>query len=189
MVGHHADDAMLDELTNTLLDYSQRIRCGEPQSREKTGFHEHWDPEVPDGGEVNSWIYRPVTGAGSPWSLEPEVRRQGDGVVAKVTFHQAHEGAPERCHGGLVAALFDDILGCVLHVIGEGAFTGELTIRYDAPVPLHRELLCNCRLDRKEGRKLYMTGELTDGDTLVSSARALFIQPRVAMTQSTFDPA
>jgi acyl-coenzyme A thioesterase PaaI-like protein len=189
MVGHHADDALLDELTEALNAYSRRISFGAAQARQKYGFHEHWEAEIPEGGAVVGWIYRPITGAASPWSLEPDVRRHGDGVAATVTFHQGHEGAPERCHGGIVAALFDDLLGCVLHVIGEGAFTGELTIRYDAPVPLHRQLVCTCRLDRKDGRKLHMTGELTDEGRLVASTRALFIQPRVALTQSTFDPA
>ena len=56
-------------------------------------------------------------------------------------------------------------------------------------MPLHRELVCRCWLERREGRKLFMRGELTDEGRLVSTSTALFIQPRQAPVQSTFDPA
>jgi len=189
VVGHEADDHVLDALTASLREASRQVAAGHALAREKLGFHEHWEARLAEDEPVISWENRPISGTSSPWGLEPDVRRHGDGIIARVTFGSAHEGAPERCHGGIVAAFFDDVLGSVLHVIGEGAFTGELTIRYDAPVPLHRELVCICRLDRREGRKLFMSGELTDDGRLVTSARAVFIQPRTADAQSTFDPA
>jgi acyl-coenzyme A thioesterase PaaI-like protein len=135
-----------------------------------------------------SWDERPVSGQASPWSVEPDIRRQGDGVVARVTFHAAHEGAPGRAHGGLVAALFDDILGSVMGVIGVGAFTGELTVRFSAPTPLYRELLCTCRFSHRDGRKLYLTGELTDQGTVLCTSTATFIVPKTPFVTTTFDP-
>ncbi len=188
VIGHQADDALLDSMTSTLVDFSAQLAGGEHRAREKAGFHEHWDSPVHEGELVPSWADRPISGVASPWSLEPEVRRHGDGVRATITFGPAHEGAPERCHGGIVAALFDDILGSVLAVIGQGAFTGELTIRYVAPVPLHRELVCTGRVDSRDGRKLYLSGELTDDGQVVARATSIFIQPRQADTQTTFDP-
>ena len=189
VVGHHVDDELLDELTATLTEYSARFRAGERQSRAVLAFHEHWDAGIGEGEEVVSSIYRPFSGQASPWSLEPVVQRRGDGVTARLTLREAHEGAPERSHGGIVAGLFDDILGCVLHVTGEGAFTGELVVRYENAVPLHRELTCECRIVGREGRKLYMTGELLDGEVVVARTTATFITPRIALVQSTFDPA
>ena len=189
LVGHQADDQLLAELADVLAEFSARIAAAPVRARQKAGFHEHWESDVVEGGAVESFEYRPFSGESSPWSLDPDIRRHGDGVRATVTFGAADEGAPERCHGGLVAALFDDVLGSVLSVTGDGAFTGELTVRYVAPVPLHRELVCTAWIDRREGRKLHMIGELHDGATLVSSARAVFIQPRQAPTQTTFDPS
>ena len=141
-----------------------------------------------EGALLPNWDERPISGQASPWSLEPEMRRLGDGVVAKVTFRAAHEGAPGRAHGGLVAALFDDILGAVLSVVGLGAFTGELSVRYAAPTPLHRELLCTCRLTERDGRKLYMTGELTDQGVNICTTKATFIIPKTPFTHTTFGP-
>jgi acyl-coenzyme A thioesterase PaaI-like protein len=189
LVGHQADDALLVELAGVLAGYSARIAQAPARARQKAGFHEHWDTDISEGGPVESFEYRPFSGESRPWSLELDIRRLGNGVRTTVTFGAADEGAPERCHGGLVAALFDDVLGSVLSVTGDGAFTGELTVRYVAPVPLHRELVCTGWIGHRDGRKLHMLGELHDGETLVSTARALFIQPREAPTQTTFDPA
>ncbi len=87
--------------------------------------------------------------------------RDGDDAVAAVTLRAAHEGAPMRSHGGIVAALFDDVFGFVLGFHSLPAFTGELTIRYEAGVPIGVPLECRVRLTEQKGRKLLMAGELT----------------------------
>lgn len=189
LVGHELDAAILSELTATLAAFSARLAAAPRRARQKSGFHEHWDASIAEGERIESFEYRPFSGAASPWSLQPDIRRHGNGVRATVMFDASHEGAPERCHGGLVAGLFDDVLGSVLNVVGEGAFTGELTVRYIAPVPLHRDLVCTCWLEAHDGRKLHLHGELRNGDTLLCTAKSVFIRPRDAPTQTTFDPA
>ena len=86
IVGHHAGDALLDELADTLAGCSTRIGQGEHRSRDKAGFHEHWDTNIAEGDPIESWSDRPISGITSPWGLEPDVRRHGDGVIARVTF-------------------------------------------------------------------------------------------------------
>ena len=115
------------------------------------------------------------------------MHRHGDEIEAIVVLRSAHEGAPDRSHGGIIAALFDDVFGFVLGVIAQPAFTGELTIRYVAPTPLHRRLSCRVRLAERVGRKLLMTGELVDiegpDEQLLVTAKATFI----AVDPSAFD--
>ena len=134
----------------------------------------------------------PTAGAMSPATTSarsPAARRRGGSTsrcTATATRSRpcsrcgaAHEGAPGRSHGGIVAGLFDDVFGFVLDVIQEAAFTGELTIRYEAPTPLHRPIACRGRLARRDGRKLHIEGELvdveTDGQPVVARGRGLFI--------------
>jgi len=77
-----------------------------------------------------------------------------------------------------VAALFDDIFGFVLGVVGETAFTGRLTVTYRAGTPLHQPLVCRVWPLSRDGRKLLMVGTLhTDDDapTLLAEADATFI--------------
>jgi acyl-coenzyme A thioesterase PaaI-like protein len=120
---------------------------------------------------------RPVSGRSSPWGLDLDLHRHGDEIEALVTLRSAHEGAPGRSHGGVISALFDDVFGYVLGVIHTPAFTGDLYVRYQAPTPLFRQLACRVRLAERIGRKLLLTGELTDvaDGTVVATARATFI--------------
>ena len=116
----------------------------------------------PAEAPIVSYDDRPFSGLASPWGLDLQARRHGDSVEAELTLREAHEGAPGRAHGGIVAGLFDDVFGFVLGMIAQPAFTGELSVRYERPTPLHRPLLCRGRLERRDGRKLWITGELVD---------------------------
>jgi acyl-coenzyme A thioesterase PaaI-like protein len=176
VIGHQVDDDVLDELSQQLETLTGRLTSGPARSREPDTFQRDDDWGAPDQIELTGFDDRPVSGRSSPLGLEPVIRREGDEIVAEVTLHSAHEGAPGRSHGGVVASLFDDIYGFVLSLIRTPAFTGELTIRYEAGTPLHVPLTCRVRLAERDGRKLYMTGELVtpEGQVCVRS-RSTFI--------------
>jgi acyl-coenzyme A thioesterase PaaI-like protein len=118
---------------------------------------------------------RAVAGRANPTSVDIVVRFEDDEVVADVTFRQAFEGAPGRAHGGIVAAAFDDVTGFVIGKIQQPAFTGELTVRYVAPVPVDKPLEMRARLDGRERRKLFISGEARDGDQVVATCRAIYV--------------
>ena len=65
--------------------------------------------------------------------------------------------------------------GFVIGQIREPAFTGELTVRYLAPVPVDEVLVMRARLEGRERRKLYITAEAHAGDLLVATCRAIYI--------------
>ena len=72
------------------------------------------------------------------------------------------------------------MFGFVLSIDRTPAFTGELSIRYERGTPLHVPLTCRVRLVSREGRKMFMTGELTqpDGEVCVrSTATFIAIDP------------
>lgn len=147
--------ASLDGLTARLAATPERHRAGGVFS--ESGFL------IPAGqNPINAYDDRPFSGLASPWGLDLRVHRRGDEVEADLVLREAHEGAAGRSHGGIVAGLFDDVFGFVLGVLDQPAFTGELSVRYERPTPLHRRLLCRGRLDRREGRKLWTSGELVD---------------------------
>ena len=186
LVGHHAPIELLDEVTRTLDDLAHRLDGGPIRSRSEVRRDGQFGAPEADGSVMTSYDERPISGRSSPWGLDVEVRRDGDEAVAALTLRAAHEGAPGRSHGGIVAALFDDIFGFVLQVHAQSAFTGELGLRYEAGVPIGEPLTCRTRLDRRNGRKLYMTGELTDTATgqLLARSSATFI----AIDPSHFNP-
>lgn len=178
LIGRHADPEVIREIATTLEVLTARLEQGAVRHRQPENRADRWRP-VADGQRMVSYDDRPFSGRSSPWGVDLEVHRHGDEIEAVLTLRSAHEGAPGRSHGGIVAGLFDDVFGFVLDVIQEAAFTGELTIRYEKPTPLHRPIACRGRLARRDGRKLYIEGELvdleTEGQPVVARGKGLFI--------------
>ena len=147
------------ERTRDLLDLKRRM----------------FDVEVPDGARVVHFDECFVSGPWNPLGIAIEVHREGDEAVAVVELGPAFEGAPGRSHGGIVAAIFDDVLGYLLTLYGVPAFTGELVIRYLAPTPIGQPFTVRARLLGRDGRKLYAAGEAVADAVPVASATATFV--------------
>lgn len=181
VVGRHADDALLDEVASTLDMLTERLERGERRYRQPENFQRRHTEHLPADGEAfETYPDRPYSGKASPLGVDLTVLRRGSEVEAHFVLRPAHEGAPERSHGGVVSAVFDDVFGFVLQLNQLPGFTGELTIRYEAGTPLGRPLVLRARMTSREGRKIFMTGELLDGDTRVVSGRATFIERQLA---------
>jgi len=118
---------------------------------------------------------RAVGGSANPTGVDTEVTFDGDEVMATVVLGAAFEGAPGRAHGGIVAAMFDDITGYVIGVHHTPAFTGELTVRFLAPVPVGVPLAVRARLEEQERRKLFITAEARVDDAVIATCRAIYI--------------
>lgn len=181
--GRHASIEMLERCARTIEEMITELDGGESRRRDPSSFGDHSRYRYPEGPITHAYTDRPVSGSASPWGLDTELHRHGDDIEAFVTLRAAHEGAPGRSHGGIVAALFDDIFGFVLGIIDEAAFTGRLTITYRAGTPLDTRLACRVRATERAGRKITMTGELIVVETgqLVAEADALFITVNPAM--------
>ena len=105
-----------------------------------------------------------------------QVRREGDEVYATHVFTARQGGAPGIAHGGAVATVVDDVLGFLLYVAQAPGVTRRLEVDYLKPVLLGVPYLVRARLDRREGRKLFVSCECTDPDGVVAfKATGLFI--------------
>jgi acyl-coenzyme A thioesterase PaaI-like protein len=93
----------------------------------------------------------------------------------EVTLGRAFEGAPGRAHGGSVAALLDETMGLV-HVMNEAfAYTAQLNITFLAPTPIGVPIVARAWLERREGRKLFISASLRSGDEDLARATAIFV--------------
>ncbi len=176
-IGRHATLEQIDRLSDVLESITAELWPAEQRTRELHDFAKEQQTDVPQGPFENVFDDRPVSGRSSPWGLDLDLHRYGDEIEALVTLRSAHEGAPGRGHGGVIAALFDDVFGYVLGVVHQPAFTGDLYIRYQAPTPLFRPLACRVRMSERVGRKLLLTGELSDVESgrVVATANATFV--------------
>jgi len=118
----------------------------------------------------------PFIGRGNPVALPVEFSVR-DGVVhGRGTFTGPYCGPPNFVHGGVIAAVFDELLGTVNVVHEQGAMTGTLTVRYRQPTPLFEEIRMEGHQAGVDGRKVFAEGTMWHGDTLLAEAEGIFIR-------------
>lgn len=140
-----------------------------------------WPDPPPDGGEVTFDALSFVGGPLNPLSSGARFFRSGDEAVAEVCFTATYEGPPARAHGGMIAAVFDEVMGTVFRVRGmASSFTGTLSVRYVAPAPLGELLRFRAALAATEGRKHTITASASGPDGLFATAEGLFIEMTAA---------
>lgn len=176
IVAHEIDDDLLGQVRDqaatalAAVDRSPRRRR-DPLAMKRSLFVE----SPPDGGNRTHFPDCIVTGPANPMGIAARIVRDGDDAVLLTTLEEAFEGAPGRAHGGVVAALFDEVLGFVLSIVRTPAYPGRLTVSYRAPTPLGQELEFRARLRSRQGRKLTMEATARSADGLIAEAEGLFI--------------
>ncbi|GAA2064603.1 PaaI family thioesterase [Williamsia deligens] len=111
-------------------------------------------------------------------TLPPYVVHSADatGVAATVRFTRFHLGGNNAAHGGYIAMAFDDLLGMTgALATGKVTRTAYLTVNYRSITPLYRELTVRTAVDRIDGRKIFVTATIHDGDRLCAEADGLFV--------------
>ncbi|XP_067328418.1 acyl-coenzyme A thioesterase THEM4-like isoform X2 [Anolis sagrei] len=88
------------------------------------------------------------------------------------------EGPPGCAHGGSIATVLDTILGVLAMSVACRVMTANLSINYKSPVPLGSVVIATSKLDRMEGRKVFLSGAMQSANrkTLHAEAAGLFIQ-------------
>ncbi len=132
-------------------------------------------PEGDAGEKRQLFADSVVSGSTNPMGLNASLWRDGDVAVLETVLGKAFEGAPDRAHGGVLAALIDESMGLVLAMERVLAYTVQLDISYRAPAPIGELVAARSWLDEKNGRKLSMRCEVRSVGVLVAEAQALFI--------------
>ncbi|MEX1164906.1 MAG: PaaI family thioesterase [Nitriliruptor sp.] len=177
--GHEADADLLERMAVAADRVAGELEAAPSRSRDMLELKRRmFEVQVADGDRIVHFDECFVSGPWNPLGIAIDVHRDGDEAVARVELGPAFEGAPGRSHGGIVAAIFDDVQGYLLTFTNTAAFTGEITVRYLAATPIGQPLEFRSRLVRREGRKLYCEAEarVTEGDgEIVATSHAVFI--------------
>jgi hypothetical protein len=143
--------------------------------------------DASDGDGMNDpnqfFPYSPVVGRLNPVAPPVEMWRvdgpAGQEIHGAATIGAAYNGPPDCVHGGVIAEILDELLGCVCVTNGLGGFTGTLTVVYRSTTPLSQPLTLRGWHDRSEGRKVFAKGTIHHGDTLCVEAEGIFIRSAV----------
>jgi acyl-coenzyme A thioesterase PaaI-like protein len=118
----------------------------------------------------------PVIGFANPVA-PPVVVEAVDGELRGTAyFDYQYEGPPTCVHGGVIAMVFDEMLGAANIMAGSPGMTGTLTIRYRKPTPLRTPLRLEARFMGREGRKIRTYGAIFHEQTLTAEAEGIFVE-------------
>ena len=122
----------------------------------------------------------PIVGPANP--IAPPARiwtEKGEGgqpeLRGQVTFDYQYEGPPTCVHGGVIAELFDELLGAANIVADKAGMTGTLTVKYRRPTPLLTELDLVARHTGSERRKSFAWAGIYHDGVLTAEAEGIFI--------------
>ncbi len=101
-----------------------------------------------------------------------------DGVTMRGAFSRYYVGGNSAVHGGVLPLLFDWTCGMVVHAAGRPiSRTAFLHVDYRKVTPIDTPLVARGRVDNVEGRKAFISAELTDADrSVLAEAHALMIR-------------
>jgi acyl-coenzyme A thioesterase PaaI-like protein len=177
-IGQPVDDDDLRDAADTLSVVADQLEDAATRAKRRrntpgpTGFpgvhpQDHF-PTSPMIGFAN-----PISPPVEVWAVHGENGQRE--LRGRVTFDYPYEGPPTCVHGGVIAELFDELLGLSNILAGLGAMTGTLTVRYRRPTPLLAPLELAARHTRSEGRKVYSWGGLYHEGELTAEAEGIFI--------------
>ncbi len=113
-----------------------------------------------------------------PDGLGMKLYLQADGrILAHATMHTSKEGPPRHAHGGTIATLLDEVMGAAAWNNGYKVLAANLNINFMSPVPLETPIRVIGEVARKEGRKVFTSGQvLLPDDSIAATGSGLFIE-------------
>lgn len=115
---------------------------------------------------------------GNIMQVPADLQTVGDEVEGVVRFRRFHLGRNGAVHGGALALMWDSVLGFAAFRLTRSLKqrTAYLHVNYRKIAPIGKDLQVDARIDRTEGRKIFVTGRLLDGEAVLCDAEALFVK-------------
>ncbi|OBK82519.1 PaaI family thioesterase [Mycobacterium sp. 1164985.4] len=120
-----------------------------------------------------------LPGRGNILAIPLDVRITEDQrIEGTAQFRRFHLGRNGAAHGGSVAQLFDALLGFTAFTLSgsRAQRTAFLHVDYRKIAHVEREFEVEAGIDRLEGRKIFVSGRLLDGEIVLAEAHALFVK-------------
>jgi acyl-CoA thioesterase FadM len=159
LAGARPDPATLAALTGDLKSWSERLQACAVDEREQL---------------FARLLDQPGRGQTMSPALVVERQEIGD-LRGHVTFGRYFLGVNGAVHGGSLPLMFDELLGRAAGQPGLRLRTAYLKTDFRALTPLDTQLEVRGWLDRQEGRKYFVRGELRHGEVVCAEAEGLFV--------------
>ena len=181
-VAHATDSppAALAEALNLVNAAQAALADGEPRRRWYEVDEGHTDATRARNRELSTFsgTLNPVA---PPMTIERGELADGrPALIGSVRLDRLREGPPKSAHGGVIAGLFDELLGGGQRLNGGApGVTGRLTIRYRRPTPLDADLELRVWIHDERRRRVTVKGECvvaSEPDVVTAEAEAIFLR-------------
>jgi acyl-coenzyme A thioesterase PaaI-like protein len=173
-VGRPISDHALREATGALGQVADALESqAENRKRPRGQPHPGIDPSEMFPCSPVIGLANPVAPPACVWAVEGEGGQRE--IRGRVTFDYPYEGPPTCVHGGVIAELFDELLGAASIIADRAGMTGTLTVRYRRPTPLLVPLELVARCTGSEGRKAFAWAAIYHDGELTAEAEGIFI--------------
>jgi acyl-coenzyme A thioesterase PaaI-like protein len=106
----------------------------------------------------------------------PTASLTGNGARGRAVLPEQYVGPPWNIvHGGIIAHIFDELLGVATIAGGAAGFTGRLTVHFRKPTPALQPLELVAWIESVSGRKTVARGEIRHDGIVTAEADGLFI--------------
>jgi acyl-coenzyme A thioesterase PaaI-like protein len=96
-------------------------------------------------------------------------------LYAKAWFGRETQGPPGHVHGGAMAAVLDEAMGGACWMNGHRTVAAKIAVSFLEMVKLETETRVESRIERVDGRKVYVRAMLFDRERRVAESDGLFI--------------
>ncbi|HXL01934.1 MAG TPA: PaaI family thioesterase [Candidatus Atribacteria bacterium] len=117
-------------------------------------------------------------GSQNPYGFHLVFRQEDSFTVTETTVPWYYQGFKGVVHGGIIAALLDEVMSHSLKNAGIEAVTGTLEARYIKPLLTEKPLITRGQIVKKEGRIIETQGEVIQGGEVVARGKGVFVVPR-----------
>lgn len=160
VAGARPDPADVAELTRDLAAWSERLQGSAVAEPEQL---------------YGRLLTEPGRGQVTAPCLVVESQENGE-IRGHVSFGRYFLGVNGAVHGGVLPLLFDEVLGRAAAASERPRVrTAYLHVDFRALTPLDTRLEVRGWLDRVEGRKCFVRGELRHGEVVCAEAEGLFV--------------
>nr|XP_057940112.1 acyl-coenzyme A thioesterase THEM4 [Doryrhamphus excisus] len=130
----------------------------------------------------NRLFTRSIKTAGAAFEYVVFLNKEEQRAVCIFQAGYLLEGPPGHVHGGAIATMIDSVTGTHAAYISGPLMTANLNIDYRSPIPLGSTVLIESTLDKREGRKTFISCKVTstDGSKLHTEAKVLFLSINVS---------
>ena len=119
--------------------------------------------------------FNPATGAFNPVAPELDMKVADERLITELVFSSRYESAPDSVQGGMVSALYDQLLAFAVMIHGKTGPSASLEVKFLKRTPIEERLRFETWVEKVEEDRFHACGACWFGDTQISEASGVIL--------------